>query len=63
MKQSEWYRANADQCQRLAEDIQHDGHRALLLNMEECWRALAIRADLAEDGTEFSVLHDQSPPG
>ena len=52
MKQAEWYRANAEQCQKLAEDAQHEGHRALFLNMEECWRALAVKAELAEEAGE-----------
>jgi hypothetical protein len=52
MKQAEWYRAHADQCQRFAEHARHEAHRALLLNMEECWRALAVKADLAEEAGE-----------
>lgn len=53
---SERYRENAEQCLRLADGAQHDGHRALYQNMEACWRALVVTARLAEDGAGFPAL-------
>ena len=58
MMKSELCRANADQCARLAEEAQHNNHRALCHNMEVCWRVLAVTADLSEDGAGFSALTD-----
>ena len=55
---SELCRANADQCARLAEEAQHNNHRALCHNMGVCWRVLAVTADLTEDGVGFSALKD-----
>ena len=50
MTLSERYNANAAECLQLAERTRDAQRRAMLLNMSECWSALAVRALHAEDG-------------
>lgn len=50
MKLSEQYNANAAECLLLAERTRDQQRRAMLLNMSECWSALAVRALHAEEG-------------
>jgi hypothetical protein len=50
MRRSERYSANAAECLALADRTPNPQRRAMLLNMSECWSALAARALLSEDG-------------
>lgn len=50
MKLSEKYAANAAECLLLADGMRDLQRRTMLLNMSECWHALAARAVLAEEG-------------
>jgi hypothetical protein len=50
MKLSEKYAANAAECLVMAHGMHDEQRRAMLLNMSDCWSALAARALLAEDG-------------
>ena len=50
MKLSERYNANAAECLTLANRTRDQQRRAMLLNMSECWSALAVRALHVEEG-------------
>jgi len=50
LSQSERYHTHAADCLLLAERTHDLRRRAMLLNMAECWRALAARALLTEEG-------------
>lgn len=50
MTRSERYTANAAECLQLAESTGNQQRRAMLMNMSECWSALAVRALHAEEG-------------
>lgn len=50
MTLSERYTANAAECLQLAESTGNQQRRAMLMNMSECWSALAVRALHAEEG-------------
>ena len=52
MTHSERYRMKAVDCCLRAESARDERHRTLFLHMEECWRALAARADFTEDDCE-----------
>jgi hypothetical protein len=47
---SERYSANAAECRLLADRTRDQQRRAMLLDMSECWSALAVRALHTEDG-------------
>jgi hypothetical protein len=52
MTLSESYRMKATDCRLRADIAQNDNRRSLFLHMEECWHALAARADtLADEST------------
>jgi hypothetical protein len=53
---SESYHAYAADCLLLAQRTEDADRKAILLNMVECWRALAARADLAEDGADINPV-------
>jgi hypothetical protein len=55
MKQSDRYHAHAAECLRLADGTDDPRRRVILINMRECWHALAARAANAEDGTKLNV--------
>jgi hypothetical protein len=55
MKQSDRYHAQAAECLRLADGTEDQQRRVILINMRECWHALAARAATAEDGTKLDV--------
>jgi hypothetical protein len=55
MKQSDRYYAHAAKCLRLADSTEDQQRRLILINMSECWHALAARAAIAEDGTKLDV--------
>jgi len=55
MKQSDRYHAHAAECSRLADGTDDPRRRVILINMRECWHALAARAANAEDGTKLNV--------
>jgi hypothetical protein len=55
MKQSDRYHAHAAECLRLADGTEDQQRRVILINMRECWHALAARAATAEDGTKLDV--------
>jgi hypothetical protein len=55
MKQSHRFRAHADECLRLADITDDSQRRATLINMGECWHALAARAEIAEDGARLDA--------
>jgi hypothetical protein len=46
------YRTKAVDCHLRAESAEDAQHRTLFLHMEECWNALAARADVVADGLE-----------
>ena len=50
MTLSERYHASAAECLLLAESAGNQQRRTTLLNMSECWSALAVRALHTEDG-------------
>jgi hypothetical protein len=50
MKLSERYNANAAECLTLANKTRDQHRRAMLMNMSECWSALAVRALRVEEG-------------
>jgi hypothetical protein len=50
MTLSERYTANAAECMLLAKSTRDQQRRAMLLNMSECWSALAVRALHVEEG-------------
>jgi hypothetical protein len=58
MTRSEQFQDNATECLKRAANAQQAQYETLYRNMAACWRVMAFTANLAEDGTGFTVLGD-----